>query len=55
MAAKNQVPVFIVCERKEYRTMQASAVLLKEVLPNSRRLTMKLGKRASMAEEHNWA
>ena len=50
-----QVPVFVVCGRKEYRAMQDSAALLKEVLPNSRRLTMNLGERASMAEEHNWA
>ena len=35
--------------------MQTSSALLKEVLPYSRRLTMNLGKRASMAEEHNWA
>jgi hypothetical protein len=35
--------------------MQASAALLKEILPNFRRLTMNLGKRASMAEEHIWA
>ena len=52
---KIQVPAFVVCGHKEYRAMQDSAKLLKDTLPNASRLTLNLGKDASLAEEHNWA
>lgn len=48
-------PTLIVYGRHEYKAMRESARLLARNLPNTRLFTVVLGKKSSLAREHNWA
>jgi len=48
-------PVLIVYGRHEYKAMRESARLLARNLVHSRLLALTLGKKSTMAREHNWA
>lgn len=46
--------VLVCVGRREYGAMQASARDLLQVLPNSRGVRVDLGRKGSLASEHNW-
>ena len=46
--------VLVCVGRREYGAMQASARDLLQVLPNSRGVRVDLGRKSSLASEHNW-
>jgi pimeloyl-ACP methyl ester carboxylesterase len=48
-------PVLVVTGSKEYSQMKESARDLLKVLPNSRGITIDLGSKSTLAQEHNWA
>jgi len=48
-------PALIVTGKKEFAAMQRSAQILAETLPNAKRVQLDLGKKTTMAGEHNWA
>jgi pimeloyl-ACP methyl ester carboxylesterase len=52
---KASAPTLVVCGNKEYAAMKQSAKLLATTLPNAKQATLDLGKKSSMASEHNWA
>ena len=52
---KVHLPVLVVVGNKEYKAMQQSGRDLLAALPNARGVTVALGPRASLAQEHSWA
>ena len=52
---KVKVPTLVVCGKKEYKEMKASAHDLAKVLPNARGALVSLGRGSSLAKEHGWA
>jgi pimeloyl-ACP methyl ester carboxylesterase len=50
-----KTPVLVVTGSKEYSQMKESARDLLKVLPNSRGITIDLGSKSTLAQEHNWA
>ncbi len=52
---KAHAPTLVVVGQKEYAAMKQSARDLAAALPNARAMQFSLGKRSSLAEEHNWA
>jgi pimeloyl-ACP methyl ester carboxylesterase len=49
-----QTPVLAVVGQKEYGAMRQSARDLRDILPNATGRMVNLGKKASLAQEHNW-
>lgn len=52
---KSFTPTLVLAGKKEYAAMKKSMQLLVAALPNARGGLINLGKRSSMAKEHNWA
>lgn len=48
-------PVLVVTGSKEYQQMKESARDLLKVLPNAKGISVDLGSKANLAQEHNWA